>query len=54
MLLKELEKEDSSVHQEGTHKAYLLPGNWRAGSHGWWVYLEPLTPGEWNNIVNSI
>jgi hypothetical protein len=29
-----------------THKAYLVPGSWRAGSHGWWVFLQPLTPGE--------
>ena len=24
----------------------LVPGEWRAGSHGWWVFLEPLPPGE--------
>jgi hypothetical protein len=23
----------------------LVPGEWRAGSHGWWVFLEPLPPG---------
>lgn len=22
------------------------PGEWRAGSHGWWVFLEPLPPGK--------
>src|SRR5919109_624118 len=35
-----------------THKAYLVPGNWRAGSHGWWVFLEPLTPGEHKIFYN--
>jgi hypothetical protein len=35
-----------------THKAYLVPGNWRAGSHGWWVFLEPLTPGEHKVFYN--
>jgi hypothetical protein len=24
----------------------LVPGEWRAGSHGWWVFLEPLPPGK--------
>jgi hypothetical protein len=24
----------------------LVPGDWRAGSHGWWVFLEPLPPGK--------
>ena len=24
----------------------LVHGDWRAGSHGWWVFLEPLPPGE--------
>jgi hypothetical protein len=23
-----------------------VPGEWRAGSHGWWVFLEPLPPGK--------
>jgi hypothetical protein len=23
----------------------LVSGTWRAGSHGWWVFLEPLSPG---------
>jgi hypothetical protein len=25
--------------------AKLVAGDWRAGSHGWWVFLEPLPPG---------
>jgi hypothetical protein len=29
-----------------TRAAYLVPGEWRAGSHGWWVFLKPLPPGE--------
>jgi hypothetical protein len=24
----------------------LIPGDWRAGSHGWWVFLEPLPHGK--------
>jgi hypothetical protein len=24
----------------------VLPGPWRAGSHGWWVFLKSLPPGE--------
>lgn len=35
-----------------THKAYLVPGSWRAGSHGWWVFLQPLTPGEHTVFYN--
>jgi hypothetical protein len=26
--------------------ANLVAGEWRAGSHGWWVFLEPLPPGK--------
>ena len=29
-----------------TFLADLAPGEWRAGSHGWWVFLEPLPPGK--------
>ncbi|HJS64383.1 MAG TPA: hypothetical protein VJ767_05945 [Nitrososphaeraceae archaeon] len=29
-----------------THQAGVEPGTWRAGSHGWWVFLKPLPPGE--------
>lgn len=29
-----------------THQAGVKPGTWRAGSHGWWVFLKPLPPGE--------
>ncbi len=29
-----------------THKPEQTPGTWRAGSHGWWVALKPLPPGE--------
>ena len=28
-----------------SHIANLKPGIWRAGSHGWWVFLKPLPPG---------
>ena len=28
-----------------THKPYQVPGTWRAGSHGWWVFLKPLPSG---------
>jgi hypothetical protein len=37
---------------EDTHKAYLVPGEWRAGSHGWWVFLQPLTLGEHKIFYN--
>jgi hypothetical protein len=29
-----------------THQASTNPGTWRAGSHGWWVFLKPLPPGD--------
>ncbi len=29
-----------------THKPYQVPGTWRAGSQGWWVFLKPLPPGK--------
>jgi hypothetical protein len=29
-----------------THKPNQTPGEWRAGSHGWAVFLKPLPPGE--------
>lgn len=28
------------------HKPYQVPGTWRAGSQGWWVFLKPLPPGK--------
>ena len=28
-----------------THKAGLIEGTWRAGSHGWWVFMKPLSAG---------
>jgi hypothetical protein len=31
---------------EDTHKPNQIPGNWLAGSHGWWVFLKPLEAGE--------
>lgn len=31
---------------EDTNLPELNPGEWRAGSHGWWVFLEPLAPGK--------
>jgi hypothetical protein len=35
-----------------THQAYQVPGTWRAGSHGWWVFLKPLPPGEHTIFYN--
>jgi hypothetical protein len=29
-----------------THKPNQVPGTWRAGGHGWFVFLKPLPPGE--------
>ena len=29
-----------------THKPYQVPGTWRSGSQGWWVFLKPLPPGK--------
>ena len=29
-----------------SHKPDQVPGTWRAGSQGWWVFLKPLPPGE--------
>jgi hypothetical protein len=31
---------------DDTHQAAQTKGTWRAGSHGWWVFLKPLPPGE--------
>jgi hypothetical protein len=28
------------------------PGTWRAGTHGWWVFLKPLPPGEHTVFYN--
>ena len=35
-----------------THEANTKPGTWRAGSHGWWVFLKPLPPGEHTIFYN--
>ena len=35
-----------------THHAGYEPGTWRAGSHGWWVFLKPLLPGEHTIFYN--
>jgi hypothetical protein len=35
-----------------SHLPDLVPGEWRAGSHGWWVFLQPLTPGEHKLFYN--
>jgi hypothetical protein len=35
-----------------TQKAYQVPGTWRAGSHGWFVFLKPLPPGEHTIFYN--
>lgn len=29
-----------------THKAFTLPGTYDAGAHGWFVFLQPLSPGD--------
>jgi hypothetical protein len=31
---------------EDSQAANSIPGTWRAGSHGWWVFLKQLPPGE--------
>lgn len=31
---------------EDSQCANCVPGTWRAGGHGWWVFLKPLPPGE--------
>jgi hypothetical protein len=36
----------------GTHQANTIPGTWRAGSQGWWVFLKPLPPGEHTLFYN--
>ena len=35
-----------------THQAGYEPGTFRAGSHGWWVFLKPLPPGEHTIFYN--
>ena len=35
-----------------THQADVNPGTWRAGSHGWWVFLKPLPAGEHKIFYN--
>jgi hypothetical protein len=35
-----------------THKPNQVPGTWRAASHGWWVFLKPLPPGEHTIFYN--
>ena len=35
-----------------THQANTMPGTWRAGSQGWWVFLKPLPPGEHTIFYN--
>jgi hypothetical protein len=35
-----------------SHLPDLVPGEWRAGSHGWWVFLQPLAPGEYKIFYN--
>src|SRR5919198_1548489 len=36
----------------GTHQAGIMPGTWRAGSQGWWVFLKPLPIGEHTIFYN--
>jgi hypothetical protein len=36
----------------GTHQAVTMPGTWRAGSQGWWVFLKPLPLGEYTISYN--
>jgi hypothetical protein len=35
-----------------SHLPDLGPRKWRAGSHGWWVFLQPLTSGEHKTFYN--
>lgn len=35
-----------------TQSAGSKPGTWRAGTHGWWVFLKPLPPGEHTLFYN--
>jgi hypothetical protein len=35
-----------------THHAGYEAGTWRAGGHGWWVFLKPLPPGEHTIFYN--
>jgi hypothetical protein len=35
-----------------THKPYQVPGTWRAGAHGWFVFLKPLPRGEHTIFYN--
>ena len=35
-----------------TQMANSVPGTWRAGSHGWWLFLKPLPPGEHTIFYN--
>jgi hypothetical protein len=37
-----------------TYKPEQTPGTWRAGSHGWWVVLKPLPPGEHTVSYNVV
>lgn len=36
-----------------THKPGQTPGEWRAGSNGWAVFLKPLPPGEHTVSYNT-
>jgi hypothetical protein len=40
------------VMPPSTHQANTLPGTWRVGSQGWWVFLKPLPPGEHTIFYN--
>jgi hypothetical protein len=35
-----------------THHAGYEAGTWRAGGHGWWVFLKPFPPGEHSIFYN--
>jgi hypothetical protein len=35
-----------------SHLPDLVPGEWRAGSHGWWVFLQNLARGEHTIFYN--
>lgn len=32
---------------ENTHMPDQIPGTWRSGAHGWYVFLKPLPPGNY-------
>jgi hypothetical protein len=42
----------NAVIPPDTHQASQVPGTWRAGGYGWWVFLKPLSPGDHTIFYN--